>query len=503
MRRFFITIFFFLLVLSGLLSLEGNLSAFPVNQCAADRFASDLNCAASDVYFSNITTTGVAPSSCVGGQPVTLDLSVTVNTGGPARYDIGIFIGNDGKDGQVLSSGGGGAVCSVYTLPYTPAPFGNLDGDVCGDIKAPPTSAVMTLGSVPLLCTADTNGSAAGGNTGTSTKLAIPVVLTWDNQASPSGGTCNSNADPVPNTQSKCKSSVPFQTINVVVLPEISKTDGITSIVAGGSMTYTVVITNTTGASLPSTGQTLVFQDPAVANLNVSSVTCASSGGAVCPSVSVSGMQGSGLTISSMPVNSTMTFTIMATVSPTAPTGFITNTANVIAEGQTNSASDTDTVTISPSITLVKLSTAFSDPMNGTLMPKRIPGALVTYNIIATNSGQGAVDTNTVFLIDAIPTNTDIVVTDFGAAGSGPIAFTDGPVASGLSYAFTSLFSTTDDVTFFSDANCTVVRVPVAGVNGVDSLVRCIRVNPKGPFNADDAVPPSPSFTISFRVRIN
>jgi len=160
-----------------------------------------------------------------------------------------------------------------------------------------------------------------------------------------------------------------------------------------------------------------------------------------------------------------------------------------------------------PSITVVKSSTAFSDPFNGTSTPKRIPGGVVTYNIITTNSGQGSVDNDEVILTDPIPTNTDLVVTDFGGVGSGPIAFTDGTTTSGMTYTFTSLSSTTDDVRFFTDSACTAPGVegttPVANTDGVDPLIRCVRINPKGIFAADAVVgSPSPNFTINFRVRM-
>ena len=104
------------------------------------------------------------------------------------------------------------------------------------------------------------------------------------------------------------------------------------------SFTYTVVLT--AGAKLGGA----VFTDPAVANLNVSSVTCAAAGGATCPgSVTVAAMQGAGITIPAMPIGGSVTFTITATVTGN-PTGTLTNTASVTVSGQTNSASDTDAI---------------------------------------------------------------------------------------------------------------------------------------------------------------
>jgi hypothetical protein len=106
----------------------------------------------------------------------------------------------------------------------------------------------------------------------------------------------------------------------------------------GVPFTYSVVLT--AGAVV----NNAVFIDPAVANLNVSNVTCAAAGGAVCPvGPTVAGMQGAGLTIPFMPVGGSVTFTITANVTGN-PTGMLTNTSSVTLSGQTNSASDTDAI---------------------------------------------------------------------------------------------------------------------------------------------------------------
>jgi uncharacterized repeat protein (TIGR01451 family) len=147
-------------------------------------------------------------------------------------------------------------------------------------------------------------------------------------------------------------------------------------------------------------------------------------------------------------------------------------------------------------ITLVKASSVFSDPVNGTTTPKRISGAVITYSIVTTNSGQGSVDNNEIILTDPIPADTDFIVNDFEGAGSGPIAFINGSPSSGLTY-------TLSNATFFSDTACTnAIPLGIPDINGVNATIRCIRVNPQGVFVADDATPPSPNFTISFRARI-
>ncbi len=50
-----------------------------------------------------------------------------------------------------------------------------------------------------------------------------------------------------------------------------------------------------------------------------------------------------------------------------------------------------------------------------------------------------------------MPANTEFFANNLGGAGSGPVLFTDGATVSGLSYTFTSLVSTTDNISFSND----------------------------------------------------
>ena len=335
-------------------------------------------------------------------------------------------------------------------------------------------------------------------------QLWVPFVVSWDQQASPTGPICTSIANPVPGTKSKCNAPVIGLTPQVIVLPTITKTDGLTWVTPGDTPTYTVTITNNTGVALSTAnGNAAVFKDPAVANLTATAVSCSATGGASCPaSPTVLAMQGTGLTIPTMPTGSTVTFSVSSLVSTASSGTVITNTVSVTSNGQTNSASDSDTVAY-PGITAVKASLVYSDPFNGTTNPKRIPGGFVTYTIVMTNSGQGSVDNNTTIVLDAIPANTKLFVGNVGGAGSGPVAFSNGTPSSNLTYTFTSLASTTDDVSFSNNGGATFTYTPVANANGVDPNVTNIRINPKGRFAADlTPGSPSPNFTVSFRVRI-
>ena len=172
----------------------------------------------------------------------------------------------------------------------------------------------------------------------------------------------------------------------------ITKTDGVTSVSAGGTTSYTIVVSN----SGPSAGNGAVFTDPAVANLNVTSVTCGSaSGGAACPTVpntTVALMQGAGIVIPTLPAGGSVTFTVNATVAGSA-TGTISNTATVTAPAgvtdpnpANNSATDTDTRDPQADLAITKTDGVAS----------ATPGGSMTYTIVVTNTGPSNVTGATV-----------------------------------------------------------------------------------------------------------
>jgi hypothetical protein len=465
--------------------------AFPTNMCPADRFGSDLGCTANDVAISSITVVPGSQSSCVGGTSITVDLDVTINTGTPDRWDIGVFLATDGGDPQVSAASGGAATCNVRTLPFTPDPFVNLDGDGCGDIRSNvTTTGVLRITGATIKCSG--TGSTSG-------NLVVPFVVTWDNQKTPPGGVCNSNADPVPNTKSKCNAPSVPQAINIVVMPAIAKSDGLTVITPGVPTTYSVVITNNTGVNFSTAaGNAAVFKDPVVANLTATGVTCAAVGGASCPaSPTVSAMQGAGIAITSLPTGSSVTFSVTAAVDGgTAAGTVITNTASVTVNGQSNTANDSNTV-VYPSLVHLKSLAIVSDPVNGTSNPKFIPGAIADYTLRVTNTGQGSVGIDALILEDPIPTNTELFVGDLGAVGSGPVAFTNGSPSSALTWNYSSLLPAPVDDLFFYDG--TTWNYQPTGT--YDPNVKRIRMSPKGRMAADTGSG-SPYFEVRFRVRV-
>jgi hypothetical protein len=134
--------------------------------------------------------------------------------------------------------------------------------------------------------------------------------------------------------------------------------------------------------------------------------------------------------------------------------------------------------------------------------PFAIPGSIVEYSIEVTNQGAGTVDTDTLGILDPVPSNGCLIVDDIAGAGSGPVSFTDGSPSSGLSYSFISLASTSDDVAFSNDGGVTYNYTPVPGLSGCDAAVTHIDINPKGEFAADIGSG-SPNATFSFRVSVD
>ncbi len=173
-----------------------------------------------------------------------------------------------------------------------------------------------------------TSGSAGGTVTSSSTSsgqlnatLTLPpvssVTIQFSAVASGVGSQVNratvtapsSVVDPV----SSNNGAVATVTIPVPAALSISKNNNTTTLVAGATTSYTILVENTG----PNAANNSVFKDPAATGLNCTSVSCSALGGAICPSNSVSAMQGSGLTIATFPSNSSLTFTVTCGVTAT------------------------------------------------------------------------------------------------------------------------------------------------------------------------------------------
>lgn len=512
-------ILFFLLRLWAVLLLSlGGLGAAHAQSaagqtCAAGRYGSSLNCTANDVAITQIAINrnGSNPigAGCTGGTTVTLDLNVTVQFNKPDRYDIGIFLSEDGKSPKDLPGQGGAQSCSVSVLPlggvtglitnpFASSPptvrtaFLKMNNNVCGDGGsssiplagyAADTGTSMGTGTATFVITGvqvPCQASASGSN-----KLGIPFVVSWETNDK---GSCTGPTDVKPSAPSKCNApGGNFGDVDVVALPQITKTNAISSVSPGDTTTYTITVSNTTGQPIASS----VFRDPAVANLSVSSVSCSAQGGAQCPAgLTVANMQSPGLTLPNLPADASLVFTVNATVTGNPPEGSnLVNSASVTVAGVANAALDSDQV-VYPHLVNQKQVTVISDPVRGTTHPLAIPGGVMEYTITLTNTGQGRVDANTLFVNDAIPANTALSVTALaGTPANSPVTFADGPTPSNLTVAAA-------DIQFSNDNGATWGYTPVSS-GGYDPAVTNVRVNPKGRMAA------ASSFAVKFRVRVN
>ena len=137
----------------------------------------------------------------------------------------------------------------------------------------------------------------------------------------------------------------------------------------------------------PGAADGIVVKDAAATGLSKTAVSCTASGaGAQCPlSNTVAGLEGAGLTVPALPANTTLVFTVTATV--TALNSTVTNTVSLqLPAGMTdsnpanNTASDSDAVRGSTNLSVTK--------SNGTNTVTA--GGFTSYTITVTNSGPSA-----------------------------------------------------------------------------------------------------------------
>jgi uncharacterized repeat protein (TIGR01451 family) len=262
----------------------------------------------------------------------------------------------------------------------------------------------------------------------------------------------------------------------------------------GGTATYSLTVANEAGPGVDREQAAVTVVDTLPAGLTFASASgpgwsCAAAGQVVTCS--------RGSTLAAGRAYPPVTLT--ANVGPGAVPQ-VTNAARVTSGSYdlnpaNNATSLVTTVTGgAPTLAVQRVSDVLADPFNGTTSPKRIPGAIVRYALVVTNTGPGSPDAATLTIVDPIPPNTSLYV-----AGPGdPVEFAEGAVASGLAF---------DAATHVSYSNrpggaAPFDYTPVPDADGVDPRVTALRVAPGGAMAGASAAG-TPSFTIRFRVRVN
>ena len=123
------------------------------------------------------------------------------------------------------------------------------------------------------------------------------------------GNTRSAVISPPSNTDSSCA----FTNTRSANLA-ITKTNGVNSVIAGSTTTYTITVTN----SGPSDADGALLKDPLATGLNCTQAICLSAtGGASCPTagnVTIASLQGAGIVLPVLPASSTLTFSLVCGV---------------------------------------------------------------------------------------------------------------------------------------------------------------------------------------------
>jgi uncharacterized repeat protein (TIGR01451 family) len=342
------------------------------------------------------TATVTAPAGVT--DPTPANNSATDVDGLGATADLAIT-----KTDGVTSYTPGSSV--TYTITASNAGPSNAPGSTVADtFPASLTCAWTCVGAVGGTCTASGSGNIngtvnlpAGGSVTYTASCTISAAASGllTNTATVTAPGSVTDPNPANNSAADSDTFAPQADLG------ITKTDGVTTVTPGGSLTYTIVVSNAGPSDAP--GGTIVG-DTFPASLTCT-WTCAGAGGGGCGNTSSAGNIGEGI---NLPAGGSVTYTVLCTVSPTA-TGTVSNTATVsmMQGGPTdpnpgnNSATDTDTVTIPPGAKVTGTKTAAGSFQ---------PGSDLTYTIVLTNGGSTAQGDNPGDeLTDVLPSGLTLV----------------------------------------------------------------------------------------------
>jgi uncharacterized repeat protein (TIGR01451 family) len=182
----------------------------------------------------------------------------------------------------------------------------------------------------------------------------------------------------------------------------VTKTDGVSTAVPGGSVTYTITASN--AGSSPALSATVADTFPASLTCTW---TCVGAGGGTCTAAGSGNINDT----VNLPVGGSVTYTASCTIAPGA-TGTLSNTATVAAPADVtdpspanNSATDSDTLTPQADLAIAKTDGVAT----------AVPGGSVTYTITASNAGPSNATNATV--ADTFPASLTCTWTCVGAGG--------------------------------------------------------------------------------------
>lgn len=353
------------------------------------------------------------------------------------------------KTDGVTAAVPGGSV--TYTITASNAGPNNASGVTVADtFPASLTSTWTCVGAGGGTCTA-----SGSGNINDTVNLPAGSSVTYTVSASVSAsatGTLSNTAtvtsgvtDPTPGNNS----ATDTDTLTPQVDLSITKTDGVTSVMAGGSVTYTITASN----AGPSNASGATVADTFLTSLT-STWTCVGAGGGTCTG---SGSGNINDTVN-LPSGGSVTFTVTSAVSASA-SGSLSNTATVTPPGGitdptpgNNSSTDTDTIIPQVGVT-INQATGQADPTNkGPINFTVVFAAAVTdFDDAADVTLTGTAGASTV-VITGGPSTYNVAVSGMTGAGT-VIASIPAGIATG-SMGEPNPVSTSDDhtVTFVTNS---------------------------------------------------
>lgn len=368
--------------------------------------------------------------------------TTTVYQGGPVTYTI--VVTNNTSAYAVTGTVTDTVPATVTGVTWTcAASAGSSCAAASGSGNTISTSATLAPSGTATYTVSGTISTTATGTLSNTASVAVPSFL----------------SDTTPGNNS----ATDTDTINVQADLSLTKTDGVASVTAGSTVTYTIVVKNAATSTGASNGSIVTDTVPAV----ITSVTWTC--GTPTLSATCGAASGSGNTINTtanLPIGATLTYTVTGTLSVSA-TGTLANTASIVAPAGgvsdptdlsrngagNNSATDSDAITSIPSVALVK-------SVNPT--GNQIPGTDLTYTIAFTNGG--GVVARSLVISDPVPANTDFkvgsVTNSLGTTGlTVAVAYSNN---NGTSYAYTPV-SGGGGATAGYDRNVTNVRWTFTG----------------------------------------
>jgi uncharacterized repeat protein (TIGR01451 family) len=295
------------------------------------------------------TTDGTATTTTAATATASADRTATASADGATASAT-----NGAAADRATASATNGTACAAHTNPL-----------VCGRVRSE-SRAMKSRGTLQLL---------AASLIGLACVVGLLLVLARETSASP-----------LPQ-QPRCSISSDEDADPDLA---VTKSDSADPAVAGGALSYTLVITNNGPAT--ATGVAVTDTLPAgvtFVTATVSQGSCNQSGSVVT------------CTIGSLTISSTTNVTITVAINPSTR-NILTNTAEIAGnetDGELANNIYTETTTINAEADLSLVKTDSPDPAT--------VGESITYTLIVTNNGPS--DATAVILTDTLPTDTDFV----------------------------------------------------------------------------------------------